>query len=284
MRRLLQAGALRWAISGTVVLAVVASVLAVTLGSGSSPSTRSKAAAIPTGAVPVANSVFLTCTNCHGNLDKGSQSWTASGLEFTHATHFATGTSDCAACHPLDTHQPDQINLPTMEKCFKCHGTTRQSTAPGTCTTCHPANYPSEPASHQAADWVSSAHGQSAVSDLLQCAMCHQQSFCDSCHGGLEMPHPSGWTGNAHVVATFASGTSTCARCHAVESATGRSFCDSCHHPQGPQNVTWLAYHPTAVKVDGGDGCFKCHSDTTCATCHVTGKLDLSDDQAKSSG
>lgn len=223
---------------------------------------------------------FAACSGCHGDLDKVFKEGKVVGLLYRHEMHFAKGVSDCAQCHPADTHDADVVHKPTMERCFVCHGRSEQAMAPGTCTTCHPPGFPDRPQTHFAADWKQ-AHGEVALADRFQCLPCHdEESFCSSCHG-LEMPHPEEWRGAPHVQTFFTAGMETCTRCHLRDpEASEPDFCDSCHHPQDPSDVSWRSYHPEVVKTDGGGQCFRCHDPATCASCHVRGKEDFSSDEA----
>ncbi len=219
---------------------------------------------------------FLGCTQCHGNLDKNLPS---SILKYTHKVHFSKGVSECSVCHLTPTHAQDKINPPTMSRCFLCHGTTAQAIAPGTCSTCHPPSVPNKPESHLAASWVPSVHWKQAQDNKFECMTCHQQSFCNSCHG-LTMPHPTGWKGVPHTQAFFQD-PQVCQQCHPITQTT-QSFCDTCHHPQDPKGVSWIQYHHKVVGPPGNAGaftCFQCHSPQTCEACHVNGTTDFSPDQ-----
>jgi predicted CXXCH cytochrome family protein len=59
----------------------------------------------------------------------------------------------------------------------------------------------------------------------------------------------------------------------------GRDDCDECHHPQGSEEESWVAAHPTIVATRGASTCFQCHSTDTCSTCHREERLDLTADQ-----
>jgi doubled CXXCH motif protein len=257
-----------------VALAVVLAVVVATMLNGAETSSDSRTRL--ENIVPASANNFLSCTQCHGNLDLVFDEGRLPNLTFTHAKHFSIGVSDCGACHVGNTHERDRINAPTMLQCSMCHGLSKSAMAPGSCVTCHPADMPGEPASHAAADWVPVRHAKLAKESSFDCLTCHRQSSCDSCHG-LQLPHPSGWD-RAHP-ATYFKDPTLCERCHPVTEPASRDFCDSCHHPQGPDNVSWRAYHPTAVKQATAANCFQCHAEQTCTICHRSGRLDLSADQ-----
>lgn len=212
---------------------------------------------------------FVGCTDCHGDLDRVFKEGGAPTLLYTHEKHFAKGVSDCAQCHPANTHEPDQINKPTMSRCFVCHGLSKAAIAPGDCTVCHPPGMPAEPASHASDRWVPKEHGEIARDDQFECLTCHEQTFCSSCHG-LRLPHPEGWQEETHVQAFF-DDAATCESCHPRE-PTQADDCDSCHHPQLAKGEAWRAFHPRVVKSEGAQECFECHDPATCASCHISGK------------
>jgi hypothetical protein len=224
---------------------------------------------------PAANE-FLYCTDCHGDFDKVFTEGLVKDLKFTHAMHFSK-VADCSVCHPPETHVPDRINKPTMSRCFTCHGTTKTAIVLSTCTTCHPPDIPQKPTSHLTSTWLPGGHTKEATKDQFLCLTCHQQKFCQSCHV-LAMPHPAGWAELPHAQ-TFFADPGVCTQCH-VRTPQTYDYCDRCHHPQGPKDVAWRAYHPTAVTTSGADTCFQCHADQTCRTCHGTGKENFSADQA----
>ncbi len=196
------------------------------------------------------NSPYMACSRCHANLDQSIQQGKVPGLVFSHASHFSKGVADCAVCHPLDTHQGNTTLEPTMTRCEECHGTTSAAIAPGKCTLCHTPEVAKAPPSHLADNWVTPtdanqlpAHARSAMAGTIECSTCHQQSFCASCHGVTAMPHPEGWAGKKHAEVFFSAGASVCERCH-VQGNAARSFCDTCHHPEGPKDQSWIRVHP----------------------------------------
>jgi hypothetical protein len=223
---------------------------------------------------------FVNCSDCHQNLDRVFQQGEVPALPtFTHDMHFQNGVSDCAACHPANTHEPDKVNTPTMTACYWCHGEGKDALAPGKCETCHPPGFRSVPSSHLTPAWLKGQHGEEATADRYSCTTCHeQQSFCENCHG-LAMPHPAGWKAQLHVTTYFETGMDTCASCHQTTATeqNPRDFCDTCHHPKDPKDRQWVKYHPEVVK-DYAQPCFQCHAAQTCKTCHISGEFTLSAD------
>lgn len=232
----------------------------------------------PTGAATaeVSSQAFVGCTDCHNDLDKVFKDGVVTDLLYRHEKHFAKGVSECAVCHPATTHEPDQTNKPTMSRCFICHGLGEEAIAPGECTTCHPEGMREKPTSHRSDDWVTENHARAALKERFDCLTCHEQATCDSCHG-LEMPHEELFKQETHPLIYFED-PQVCERCH-PQPRHRRDTCDTCHHPSGPKDTPWVRFHPTAVKDLSTGGCFGCHSDRTCATCHSKGIEDLSADE-----
>ena len=222
----------------------------------------------PTPAV-LTGASFLDCTDCHGDLDEVFKSGERPNLLFTHEEHFALAVSDCAACHVANTHERDRINRPEMVTCYACHGLEEGARASGDCALCHPPDMDPEPASHRVAGWLPDAHTAAAVADPFDCTTCHEQTFCDACHG-TQVPHPAGFDGQPHAEAFFADPT-LCEACHIRGQAQGRDECDACHHPGGPETSTWLDAHAAVVDQNGAQTCFQCHAQETCGTCHQQG-------------
>lgn len=240
----------------------------------------------PVPVVPAANT-FLYCSDCHADLDKLFNAGERPTLLFTHDQHFGIGVSDCAACHAANTHEPDRINRPTMVTCYQCHTLEEGARAPGECSLCHPANMDPEPETHLAANWLSARHPEAAIANPFDCATCHEQEFCNECHG-LELPHPDGFDERPHAELFFED-PSLCDTCHPRAPLVERDACDTCHHPQGPESSTWISWHPDVVAQRGAETCFQCHATDTCRACHRQGpenftNEDLEADEAQLTG
>jgi hypothetical protein len=266
----------------TVGLALVAVSFAWRSGSASEEDGTDPS---PVPTQEVSSELFLACTDCHGDLDRVFKTG-GSDLLYRHEKHFAAGVSECSTCHPATTHEADKINKPTMTRCFICHGLTKNAIAPGTCATCHPPGSARQPESHLESTWVAKDHQDQALDDRFQCLTCHTEQTCAQCHG-LELPHPSRWEQAPHVE-TYFDDPALCERCHQVIATApqtaelpARSLCDSCHHPAGPEDETWLSYHFNVVYRKGATTCFQCHATDTCATCHRTDALDLTADEQR---
>jgi hypothetical protein len=158
-----------------------------------------------------------------------------------------------------------------VETCFTCHGTThgaQGALAPASCDTCHTAGIAPVTVDHKQEAWVSfkgagpALHGRAATERRLYCKMCHEQSFCDSCHR-VEMPHPAEWIQAGHR-AEAPKERVACTMCHADP-----QFCNSCHHVSYDPVADWALRHKQVPQRDGAETCFECHTPTFCSECHV---------------
>lgn len=215
-------------------------------------------------------SFISLCANCHDRLDRELDWRTERKLIFNHPVHFAQGIR-CAACHQEFPHKPGRIIHVSVETCFTCHGTVHgpQGTlAPASCDTCHTAGIAPVTVDHKQEAWVSfegeglALHGRAAIERRLYCKMCHEQSFCDSCHK-VEIPHPEGWLQTGHQTEAPKE-RDACVMCH-----DDRQFCNSCHHASYDPVNDWALQHKQVPLRDGAETCFECHEQTFCADCHV---------------
>ncbi|MBK5210884.1 MAG: hypothetical protein JJE36_00935 [Coriobacteriia bacterium] len=272
------------------------------------------------------------CTQCH-DLSKRKVTPSA-GIIINHSVHSENNIS-CTICHNRVAHNESGDWTPvnndpqtkklstkhddfsTMDGCFRCHrladdgiAASTPFTASGECKTCHPASFKLKPASHDAANFLSSMHGKLAVvetkrveeatqeakskvideksaktregaavkdvpsiREVNSCYTCHAKKFCEDCHGGVVMPHPEGFLNTHKTEAT--EHLAACTSCHGVQG------CTTCHHSD--TNVpgytydtkkSWLSQHNIAAGKAGTASCFKCHQSTYCAHCHVTGLVN----------
>lgn len=209
----------------------------------------------------------------------------------THGPRSDAEVARCATCH-------------TSESCARCHANASrvaQITALGSdarvarLQSSRPPVY-ATPASHASSDW-SRVHGADAKRDVRQCANCHVQSGCRSCHTGslgasiiAELPdggaqrgtgvqlrhaalrdtgtavhvHPAGFAAS-HAM-TAASGRLSCQGCHE------QRFCSTCHDGAGRRRFhapNYLTRH-AADAYSRDRNCSTCHqTETFCRTCHL---------------
>lgn len=196
-------------------------------------------------------------------------------------------------------------NWMTMDACFRCHGTKEYAKAPKTCSACHPKDFDLEPPSHDAKNWFtkfgdSKGHAQAALAEfesndealaeakkapelhgeeiqgivlppsnsVNSCYTCHEKKYCNDCHG-TEIPHPASFK-KEHAKAGYAA-PEKCANCHARSKAesVGLGSCNACHHKASTPGQRWRYEHPKVVRKDGTKGCYSCHDERECSSCHV---------------
>lgn len=212
-------------------------------------------------------------------------------LRFDHARHVPRlgGASSCTTCHGSS----GEPRMPTMQSCNTCHD---GSSAPSTCTSCHPTGddgklrgrrqnvdvEPLRPDNHGAA--FTKRHGSVARSGMQECMSCHVEQDCASCHNAqLAQPftvHPPNFVTIHAVDARTNSGD--CVECHTVQ-----TFCTSCHvradvvtrephappalrqyHPPGWLEASAANNHGVMARRDITE-CASCHSEQDCITCHA---------------
>ncbi len=163
----------------------------------------------------------ISCVLCHemhdpadagkmlrANFDKGCLCHGAIKDKAASGEHHKLPESlSCTSCHtPHGSAEPKGLIKPKTELCKTCHG----------------ADAGPMPESHKAADWKKK-HGE--TEDKTSCGACHgKENTCTKCHGGLEMPHPSGWMmGHKGKGASFEA-DAPCFKCH-----DKKEFCGRCH-------------------------------------------------------
>lgn len=236
--------------------------------------TATPAAAVPADLAegdPSHPAEFISlCANCHDRLDRELHWREQRKLIFNHPAHFAQGIR-CAACHQEFPHKPGRIEYVSVETCFTCHGTThgtQGALAPTDCDVCHTADIDPVTPDHKQEIWVSlggeglALHSTDAKARRLFCKMCHEQSYCDSCHR-MDIPHPADWVPAVHP-ATAETERAACMMCHEAQ-----QFCDDCHHVDYESLPDWTMQHKRIPQVQGAESCFECHEPPFCSACHV---------------
>lgn len=211
--------------------------------------------------------------------------------------HGATARRDvqsCANCH-------------TQQSCRTCHTGRLASTpiaelpdgsqggGPGVQGRHYAGNV--TPRNHRQVAWASQQHGPVAKANVQQCASCHAQQSCKSCHTGSLASqaiaalsdgrddtgpgvrlqavalrdtahrvrvHPADFV-SSHGT-TAGSGRLTCQGCHE------QRFCSDCHDGAGRNRfhkVNYVSRHATDA-YSRDRNCSTCHTtETFCRTCHV---------------
>jgi len=214
------------------------------------------------GTAPMKDEV---CLQCHAANRKATSGFR---IKINHVEH-AKRNGSCVSCHVRTAHPlEDRSNpLTLMSQCFTCHGTQAQPDASAACSLCHPSGYKLLPGSHEDEQAWKQQHASTAKSDPKQCEMCHDQSFCDDCHG-LEMPHPEDWSkGEDGHAAVAETNRTICSKCHTEKP----DLCSMCHHrAYDPAIGSWVKQHYIEVQTDGAQYCMECHAPSYCVSCHVS--------------
>lgn len=213
-------------------------------------------------AEPITDDVCLQCHSPNRTATSGYR------ILIDHAEH-AKRNGSCVSCHIRTAHPLESRGtaLTLMAQCFTCHGTPDSPDASSECGTCHPSGYELVPSSHADDGWTDGRHGSIATADLGLCDMCHTKSLCDTCHGGIDMPHPKTWVGSpgGHSSAAKAD-PDVCLRCHSAQT----SICTMCHHSeQDPSRGSWIEQHGDQATNGGAVGCLECHGPLECVECHI---------------
>lgn len=212
------------------------------------------------GARPIGDD---TCLQCHDPNRKATSGYR---ILIDHVEH-AERNGSCVSCHVRTAHPEESRGGPLslMGQCYTCHGTADYPEASAECAMCHPADYEPVPDSHEQARWAR-GHGETWEVDANLCTMCHEQSYCDDCHG-IEMPHPERWAeGDEGHAGQATSDPATCASCH----DGGPELCSMCHHTSyEPLKGGWVDQHPLEAREEGAAYCFECHEPRYCSYCHT---------------
>lgn len=177
-----------------------------------------------------------TCRDCHGDFLHKQLEF--AGREYRHIVHIRSGVL-CGNCHSnADKH--GQMLVKTKD-CDRCHSMKK-------------------PGSHTES-WRK-VHGKSLEAEPDGCEVCHQQRFCDACHG-LPMPHGTNWR-KEHASAGVGSAT-VCSGCH------NRNACRSCHMSldKSPHGRGWIYQHGVTANASK-ESCSTCHEGKLCSSCHGT--------------
>ncbi|NVJ25232.1 MULTISPECIES: cytochrome c3 family protein [Myxococcus] len=246
-----------------------------------------------------------SCNTCHPGFDAtvrkepAKLSMPAANLHFSHQQHVDKKV-ECSVCHGemTDVKLATRNQLPKMATCFKCHD---GNVASNTCATCHPTEptgrlklvfdsgllrpMQGNPLGLDHGPRYEFNHGARAQSDRMTCMQCHSESYCQTCHDGMQKPlsiHPNDYI-TLHPVQARA-GSPRCESCHRAQ-----SFCAACHERVGvgmdadkslrprnqkvhPDYAAWVElpgpqHHGIAASRDL-TSCISCHREESCTSCH----------------
>jgi c(7)-type cytochrome triheme protein len=160
------------------------------------------------------------CVDCHQGTIKPLD-FHGNDYVSTHALDARRGTPDCSACHRAQTF------------CVGCHSRSGVAAdgkgsefAPPPSGGAGPRYHPAGWVDYAAGNPVSgdatrgeNHHAFEAQRNIRQCAACHRESFCLTCHSAQPGapridPHPEGWRGSRRCEALLRRARRMCLRCH----------------------------------------------------------------------
>ncbi len=224
-----------------------------------------------------------------------------SALYFSHSQHLGDD-ANCEFCHQgfseVDYSSELENSNPPMSTCYQCHN--NQSLASNVCESCHKTTADLVPDTHQRLGFLDN-HKITALQANADCAMCHDNNFCESCHVstiGLDVansktdfytpysPHRLIDNENMQQITLVhelnyryfhgidAKGRDfECQTCHQTE-----TFCAECHNHEGgdyalggfvPYSHSQSDFITIGVGSGGGQHAVLANRDIeSCASCH----------------
>jgi c(7)-type cytochrome triheme protein len=129
------------------------------------------------------------CTQCHYENVYEPLIQPESKMIFNHKFHLEDQKLACEKCHKGLSDVAYSFESPgakpVMETCYECHNG-KSIAVISNCDQCHISTVNLIPENHKEVSFVKS-HKFHANSENANCAMCHDNSFCESCHAGTTM-------------------------------------------------------------------------------------------------
>lgn len=193
------------------------------------------------------------CEYCHTNPDDAlafSESWTTSGLGFSHSSHL-TESDDCSKCHSY-IDDDDEVGFPNVWNESDCQA-------------CH-MDLDDGPKNHNLA-WMEIHGSEINSSTENNCALCHTNNSCEECHQLQQFTpetHPVDYMFTHSFEAK--AGVMECSTCHELI-----EDCYTCHVENQimPMNHN---FHNWVSTSGGLHGEFAESEAELCATCHLPAK------------
>lgn len=233
-------------------------------------------------------------------------------LYFNHKVHLEQDNVNCEKCHSglneVDFSFESPTLFPTMENCAECHSSSGIAKPTNfACESCHISTVDLVPDDHKTVSFTD-MHKFSVREADANCQMCHESTFCESCHVGTNMIDETNSSDNFYQPYSphkyvdntkqqqisrvhdlnyqFNHGidakgkASNCITCHQTE-----TFCAQCHNSDGNGDFALEGFVPpshtkinfTTLGVGSGGGL---HAELAkrdienCASCHDTQGAD----------
>ncbi|MDR1775228.1 MAG: hypothetical protein LBS17_02025 [Actinomycetes bacterium] len=200
------------------------------------------------------------CQRCHS--DAFQETTTSNGIIISHEN--CATNHDCIECHATAAHELERVWAATydMNTCVACHKESEVSSAEQ-CNQCHAGNY--ERPTQVTNSLFGSTHGPEwkqthGMGDKDTCASCHQQSFCQPCHGA-GVPHQKNFMQMHGTVAVKTD--NKCGTCH-----DNTDFCDNCHGITMPHPTGFMKNSHAKLAAADDAVCYNCHLKSDCENCH----------------
>lgn len=127
------------------------------------------------------------CSTCHYEDIQETYLEKSFTLFFDHKYHVENKELECAYCHSgldkVDYAFESKTSVPSMAVCSNCHNNT--SEASNNCESCHKSTAELLPDDHKVVDFRN--NHQFAGIDDQDCAVCHDNNFCETCHTATVM-------------------------------------------------------------------------------------------------
>ncbi|MFH1195628.1 MAG: cytochrome c3 family protein [bacterium] len=248
------------------------------------------------------------CGTCHYEGVNEPLIIKKSSLYFNHQLHMKDNSATCTDCHSgidqVDYSFESVSPNPAMAKCSSCHNSS--AVASNACQLCHVSTNNLRPADHKTVSFMDT-HKFASEKAGANCAMCHDNEFCESCHiatTGIDAANtakdfytpyaPHKYIDNSKIQQITrvhdlnyrfshgidAKGKSTeCQTCHQTE-----TFCAECHSSTGgdyayegivPTSHITQGFMVLGVGSGGGEHAVLAKRDIErCASCHDTQGAD----------
>jgi len=238
------------------------------------------------------------CTQCHSANRVITPS---DGIIIDHAVH-EKNDIQCTACHNRVAHnetgswEPSltdpqtnatsvkHANFMSMTACFRCHTLTDEAPeggmkAPGTCSTCHSADFKLKPSSHDDASFTRAGHGALAMTPIDRSTgkpatteaakTAAKQAIADEKEAAAE-----GGSKADVLELVSVDQLNYCATCHKVD-----TFCTGCHGMEMPHSTEFKTTTHGKISETKMDKCDLCHQVKKnnyefCNDCHHGTQID----------
>ncbi len=128
------------------------------------------------------------CAQCHYGENFEPLIRKKSELIFDHKFHLTDQNQQCESCHKGLTDVAYSFEAkeskPSMAICYNCHN--GNSVAANECRSCHTSTVNLIPQDHKGVSFLKT-HKFRSMAVNANCEMCHDNSFCESCHAGTTM-------------------------------------------------------------------------------------------------